>query len=757
MSLSNSKSARVWLLVAALGGCHDGGTPTQAESDAMTPSAAAGSGAPGAFGAKPTTVSDPQTPSKPSNDVAVAPNTEKPSGQQPPVAAAMYALAKVSTCDDAEQKLRDAAIAEMNAQLDTNLANYLRSGGFCVYPTAALPANSGPTSAPAPSKDASAPSAGPTAVSTTNNQVASVDEADFIKNDDHYIYQVGKGALRVLEAWPAASTHEVGRIALDGTPLKLFVAGDRAVVYVSVPRNANANTNASSKVAGSGAVIAGGSSACTYGYGCTFSGDGTDTGILLFDVTDRTAPKLLHRYDINSSLIAARRIDNAVHTVVAKLDSNFGVKLQPDTLRSCMPLTDQLKDQAKTEFEKLRKDNIALIQNKPLADMLPSLRVDGTATEPSCDAIYRAADSGSAFTSLVSFDMSKSEAPGMQTIISRPGAVYASESSLYIAVPQAQASNQPWFDALPNEKEASTLHAFRIGKDPKASAYLGSGVVKGRVLNQFSMDEYQGNLRIATTTGHLPSPDAHNTLSVLTLQEGRLQQQGLIDHIAPSEDIRSVRFDGERGFMVTFKKTDPLFAFDLKDPKAPKLLGELMIPGFSTYIHMLDDKHLLTIGYDADDHGDFAFFDGVILQIFDVSDPKHLALQHKAIIGTRGSSSEALADHLAFTLFQGKLALPMTICEGGGDGTYGTNMTFSGLIVYDVSVEKGFSERGRVANPPTPSGQYDHSLCSNWWSNASSEVKRSLFMDDFVYAVSANGLHVQDTRAMGKDVATVVF
>jgi hypothetical protein len=99
----------------------------------------------------------------------------------------------------------------------------------------------------------------------------------------------------------------------------------------------------------------------------------------------------------------------------------------------------------------------------------------------------------------------------------------------------------------------------------------------------------------------------------------------------------------------------------------------------------------------------------------------------------------------------------MTICEGGGDGTYGTDMTFSGLIVYEVSVDKGFSERGRVANPPTANGQYDNSLCSNWWLNASSEVKRSLFMDDFVYAVSANGLHVQDTRAMGHDVATVTF
>src|SRR6185369_10421548 len=105
------------------------------------------------------------------------------------------------------------------------------------------------------------------------------------------------------------------------------------------------------------------------------------------------------------------------------------------------------------------------------------------------------------------------------------------------------------------------------------------------------------------------------------------------------------------------------------------ILSELKIPDFSTYMHMMDDTHLLTIGYDANDHGDFAFFDGVILQIFDVSDVQNPKLAFKEKIGTRGSSSEALADHHAFNYFAPKnmLAIPMTICEGGGDGTYGTD------------------------------------------------------------------------------------
>ena len=175
----------------------------------------------------------------------------------------------------------------------------------------------------------------------------------------------------------------------------------------------------------------------------------------------------------------------------------------------------------------------------------------------------------------------------------------------------------------------------------------------------------------------------HSTLSVLEESNGALLVIGTLDRIAPTEDIRSVRFDGDRAFVVTFKKTDPLFVFDLANPRAPHMLGELKIPGFSTYMHMMDATHLLTIGYDAADQGNFAYFTGVLLQIFDVTDPTSPTLTHKEIIGTRGSSSEALTNHLAFNYFQpkGVLALPMTVCEGGGDnGNYGTTMTFSGLI-----------------------------------------------------------------------------
>src|SRR5262249_46833491 len=152
----------------------------------------------------------------------------------------------------------------------------------------------------------------------------------------------------------------------------------------------------------------------------------------------------------------------------------------------------------------------------------------------------------------------------------------------------------------------------------------------------------------------------------------------------------------------------------LYQPDRPKILGELKIPGFSTYLHRIDPNHLLSIGFDANDHGDFAFFDGIILQLFDLTRPTEPQLMHKETIGTRGSSSEAATDHLAFNYFDDRklLAIPITICEGGGDGIFGNVLTFSGLLVYDATIENGFRRLGGV----------DHSgrgaRCEGrWWSD----------------------------------------
>lgn len=597
--------------------------------------------------------------------------------------------------------------------------------------------------ASAPTENASSDPGGASEVSGTNNQIAGVDEADFVKNDNEYIYVANGESFRIIDAWPAAEAHEIAKVTVPGVAKKLFVEGNRAAVYSAV----TPASTGSGYSDGYGPYY-GSSSECTYGYDCTFQGDGTETVISIFDLTDRAAPVLVRTIRSSSSLIAARRIGTTVHTVLA----------QGSPFNAYLPSYTNVPDGAteadiNAAYDALQKDNDTRIDGIEASSVLPTF--EDSASGSSQRLLYQSAlPDGTSLTSVMSLDLGADSSVGIASVISRAGAVFASADAIYMAVPHQQ-TGYGWYEGQ-SDNELSTIHKFGLGTSPLATHYEGSGAVKGRVLNQFAMDEKDGKLRIATTTGHLPDPSAHNTLSVMEDQGANLAVIGQLDHIAESEDIRSVRFDGDRGYVVTFKKTDPLFVFDLSDPHAPKSLAELKIPGFSTYMHMMDPTHLLTIGYDAADQGDFAFFTGLLLQIFDVSDSQNPILAHKEIIGTRGTSSEALTNHLAFNYFAPKnlLALPMTICEGGDtNGNYGTTMTFSGLMVFDTTVQNGFSLRGRVSHPTSSTGTgYENNGCYNWWTNATSEVKRSIIMDDWVFSVSERRIKVNALGDLTTDV-----
>jgi uncharacterized secreted protein with C-terminal beta-propeller domain len=668
-------------------------------------------------------------------------------GSRRDVAATLY---PVSSCRELADTIRQATLKQMNQQLDAQLQSALASAGNnCRYGDAAMGAPTTSASPPSAGTSANKSEEGASQVSGTNNQVAGVDEADFIKNDNKYIYLVSGGAFRIIEAWPAPQSREIAKIPLEGTPLKLFVEGDRALVYVSVPRE-------SSKTTGS---YPGGSSECTYGYSCSFIGDGNPTKIYIFDISDRHAPKRVRELGLSGSYVNARRIGSAVHTVISSPGVQFsGLKSWPDEIGYC---TEAPIWQVVDAFRRLRQQNTKIINETPLEDFVPSVTdtiLSGASPQTAanllgdCRGFYqpRLTD-GTTFTTILSVNLQGNEPVTASTIVSRPGAVYASAKGLYLAVPQTHQSGDDWYASMGAEEEATTVHLFALSSTPPASTYSGSGVVKGRVLNQFAMDEWSGTLRIATTTGHLPSDSVHSTLSVLRAAGGALLTVGALDHLAPKEDIRSVRFEGDRGFIVTFKKTDPLFLFDLSDAEHPRVLSELKIPGFSTYMQLMDPTHLLTIGYDADDQGSFAWFAGVMLQIFDVGDPLNPTLAHKEIIGTRGSSSEALTNHLAFTYFAPKdlLALPMTICEGGSGGGYGDTMTFSGLMVYQVTTAGGFGLQGKVSHATAGA------TCSNWWTNASSTVKRSIIMDDYVYSVTDTLIKVNHLSNLSVDLAAI--
>jgi Beta propeller domain len=666
------------------------------------------------------------------------------------------ALEPVKDCNEAQAFARDLRMKSMNRQMDELLKSVdaWKTDLFCGKGLAgsedvALAAS--PESAASPRSNASASS-----TSSTNNQVVGVDEADFVKNDNKYIYVGKEQTFRIIDAFPGSAAKQIGSVAIEGEIKKLFIDGERAWIYASVPKVTGASAPSStpnSRKPSSFDARYGSSVECTYGYDCTPRGDGNDTEVTVLDIGNKTAPKAIRTLRFSGSLIAARKIGSAVHTVVTNPGpASSSLELEtyvPYDVNRCGSLvTAEKRSYAKALIEQMRARNARKIEAAAVA--VTGLAVQDSAGHSiergKCENLYRSSlGDGDDLTSVVSVDVQGSAPAKVASVLSKAGHVYASGESLYLAVPHTR--GRDWFEGM-SASVATSLHKFSISANPSATAYRASGLIRGGVLNQFAMDEDKGVLRVATTVGR--SPTAEESVVATFAERGNaLTKLGEVGGIAPTEDIRSVRFDGDRGYIVTFKNTDPLFTFDLTNPNRPRVLGELKIPGFSTYMHMLDSEHLLTIGYDS---ANGRSFNGILLQIFDVRDPKNPTLKHKETIATGGGSSEALTNHLAFNFLRekGLLALPMTICDASSRGP-----SFSGLALYDVSVTNGFTLKGRLAHPQRNSESYDASLCSNGWTNGKSTVKRSVFMDNFLYSIALDVMRVATTTNLSQPIAAV--
>ena len=268
-----------------------------------------------------------------------------------------------------------------------------------------------------------------------------------------------------------------------------------------------------------------------------------------------------------------------------------------------------------------------------LADVVPTVTVRGAthdAQRAPCDQVYLPPDATSLRTTTVtSLDPADPEPVGAATALIDDGIVYATPTSLYIADPT-------W--GRPGRTE---VHRFDLS-DPRDTAYMSSGVVRGQPLNEFSLDEHDGVLRIATTREGTRSTRFRGQSQVSVLREDGevLSEIGMVDGLGVGERIYAVRFLGARGYVVTFRQIDPLYVLDLSDPTAPQVTGELKIPGFSEYLHPLDGDRLAGVGRHANG--------SVQVSLFDVADPT--APSRIATVDDLGSSSPIANDHRAFQL-----------------------------------------------------------------------------------------------------------
>ncbi|RMD65533.1 hypothetical protein D6817_05860, partial [Candidatus Pacearchaeota archaeon] len=317
-----------------------------------------------------------------------------------------------------------------------------------------------------------------------------------------------------------------------------------------------------------------------------------------------------------------------------------------------------------------------------------------------------------------------------------------------------------------DNRERTLIHKISINGE--RIAYIGSGSVPGHLLNQFSMDEHNGYLRVATTAGEVWNGKSKNNVYVL---DQNLEIVGSLEDLAQGEKIYSARFVGNRAYLVTFKKVDPFFVIDLSNPREPKVLGYLKIPGFSDYLHPYDENHIIGVGKDTIEASDelkaqrgldFAWYQGVKVSLFDVSDVDHPKEIGKVVIGDRGSSTPLSYEHKAF-LFdkeKGIIVLPVTVARidreryNGEIPPYASGLpVWRGVYVLNVD-ENGLSVRGKISHadtneelPPTQDREAQARYNAGY-RNLGPMIMRSLFMDDVLYTISDELIKASDLQTL---------
>jgi len=205
-----------------------------------------------------------------------------------------------------------------------------------------------------------------------------------------------------------------------------------------------------------------------------------------------------------------------------------------------------------------------------------------------------------------------------------------------------------------------------------------------------------------------------------------------------------------------------LFVIDLEDPENPEVLGKLKIPGYSDYLHPYDENHIIGIGKEAveaeDENRDFAWYQGVKVAIFDVTDVENPVELHKVVIGDRGTDSEILRDHKAFLFDREKelMVLPITLAEIQGEKTRDNqhgDITFQGAYVYNINLDDGFELKGRITHygeteVADKSGHY-------WYGNRN--IRRSLYMDNTLYTISNEAVKANDLDGGLGEVGFIEF
>lgn len=640
------------------------------------------------------------------------------------------AIQDFESCSAVEETIKENRLRILKTNLDKqrNFLNYyILNDGL----NKGIPGPQGETSEEA-SSDSAAPS--PNEVTGTNNQVAGVQESDIYKTDGNYTYVLSGNTVRIVNSWPADSLSEVGNLELPGYGVEMFLTENKKLFVAYREPDVEANEVAND-----------------LWYPSFYS---VKIGFKVYDVNDPQNPSLIDEQLVEGYYLTMRRIGDEIKIIQNYFDNS---EMSPSNYYYRVDIWENGQYISLEEFdskaEAVVAEYTAKLEDVTIADILGNY--DGS-SEPihqqdfNCQSIYSSENIDSfGYTKISSYNP-ETKAMNQSLLLSPTSIIHGSSTSLYTTF----TSYANWEDDA-RIWDRTFIHRFSLeGTD---IGYLGSGWVNGSLNDQFSMDEYNDVLRLAITETLFTESDSEEFLPwrdrttlnrVVTLGqgEGELVKLGETPGMAEGESIFSARFSGDKGFVVTFLQVDPLFTIDLSDPSAPKVVGQLKIPGFSTYIHMMDDTHLLTVGLENWTPK---------ISIFDVTDfanPKELATYY--FDTEQWGSSESVYDHKAFTYYASRnlLAIPYGYYDESASGSW-ENRYKSVLRLFDISTETGISLKGDV--PMNDLYAQEDPGWYYWWYGA--VVRRSYFADDFVYSISSFGIKSYNINDFTSEVGRVAF
>ncbi|HEX4727991.1 MAG TPA: beta-propeller domain-containing protein [Jatrophihabitans sp.] len=522
--------------------------------------------------------------------------------------------------------------------------------------------------------------------STTNVQEAGVDEPDLVKTESIdgrlRLIAITGGTLRVVDA---ASLRVVGSLDLTmyagWQQAQLLVDGDHALVLLGGGGTAIGGRRFSLPVPIGGAVL------------------GSRSSFLFVDLAGQ--PKVTGSLRASGALLDARMVGSTVRLV----------------LHSAPTIT--LPNHSGTAQSKAANQQI--VRQAPLSTWLPQYTLTGGTTTSThtvpCDQVsHPTAFTGTSLLTVYTLDLSRPAAadPQPASVAADGDTVYATADSLYIA------SNPSWY-CCSEVNQRTELHRFDItGAGPPR--YLGSGSVPGRLLNQYSLSDYAGTLRIATTSGGGSAASS----GIYLLRSDTLAVIGQLTGLGQGEQIYAVRFLGPMGYLVTFRQTDPLYVLDLHNPAAPKLAGALSLTGYSNYLHDAGDSRLIGVGQQTGPDGRVA---GLQVSLFDVRTPAKPALLDR-VVQSDAPGEQSLDPH-AFLYWQptGLVVVPVQSWTAAQSGK---------VLVLRVDGSK-LRKVGLLANPITP-GVLDDG----------SGIQRSLFATASLWTVSSSGIQVSNPTTLAR-------